>query len=109
ERRLLLPLQLMLGGFGAHLGKFGGPGVLQRRHDESHILYDRAIAPAVSASRAGIVEGDEIVTIEDDDANKLSERDLDYRLRGKPGSKLRVRVRHEGEERDVVIERVTVE
>lgn len=105
ERAIVAALLLLVSACGGHAHAFGSPGFLVRRHVETHRLYVRVVAPAVH----GIVEGDELVGVDDDDATVMSDLELDRRLRGAPRSTLRVRVRREGEEREVVIERLAIE
>jgi hypothetical protein len=85
----------------------GGVAVtLAERTGERAVFYVRAVAAGSEAERAGLVEEDELITIDD-----VEPRDLDdarKRLSGPIGDDVVLRVRREGEERRLRVSRERV-
>lgn len=89
-------------------GKFAGLGITVGIKDH----YPVVISPIADtpAHRAGLLPGDLIVAIEDEDAFGMSLEQVVTKLRGKPGTKVRITLGRLGERSrwDVVIERQTI-
>ncbi len=85
-------------------GKYGGIGSLIRKRDEWVVIaqpYENS-----PADRAGLKIGDRIVAIDGKSAEGFTTEQVSARLKGEPGSKVRVTVRHlDGTEESVAITR----
>ncbi len=85
-------------------GKYGGIGSLIRKRDEWVVIaqpYQHS-----PADRAGLKIGDRIVAIDGKSAEGFTTEQVSARLKGEPGSKVRVTVRHlDGTEETVAITR----
>jgi carboxyl-terminal processing protease len=86
----------------------GWPGgihaVLRYRPAERALFIERVPANG-AAARAGLQPGDEVVAIDGEPVSAMSEEALRARLRGEVGTHVRLRVRRDGAEREVDIER----
>ena len=73
-------------------GKYGGIGALIRQKED----YVRIAQPYEDspADRAGLKIGDKILSIDGKDAKGFSTEEVSSRLKGEPGSKVRVTVEH---------------
>ncbi len=77
-------------------GEFGGVGIEVTQRDRSITVV--APIPGTPAERAGIVAGDRIVRIDGESTKALTVLDALRRLRGKPGTEVRLTIdRGEGE------------
>ena len=80
-------------------GKFGGIGII--------VSHERGKLTVVSpiddtpAHRAGIKAGDEILAIDDITIAKLKESDAVDRMRGAPGSKIKLTIKREGQNKNL--------
>ena len=85
-------------------GKYGGIGSLIRKRDEWVVIaqpYENS-----PADRAGLKIGDRIVAFDGKSAEGFTTEQVSARLKGEPGSKVRVTVRHlDGTEESVAITR----
>jgi carboxyl-terminal processing protease len=82
--------------------EFGGIGI--ELDDDGRTVR----SPVVDgpAYRAGVRSGDVILTIDGESTSEMDRRDLSIRLRGRPGTNVRLRVQHADElEQDIVITR----
>ena len=85
-------------------GKYGGIGALIRQKED----YVRIAQPyeGSPADRAGLRIGDKILAIDGKDAKGFSTEEVSSRLKGEPGSKVRVEVEHlDGTTQSVAIRR----
>ena len=85
-------------------GKYGGIGALIRQKED----YVRIAQPYEDspADRAGLKIGDKILSIDGKDAKGFSTEEVSSRLKGEPGSKVRVTVEHlDGTQQTAVIRR----
>ena len=85
-------------------GKYGGIGALIRQKED----YVRIAQPYEDspADRAGLKIGDKILAIDGKDAKGFSTEEVSSRLKGEPGSKVRVSVEHlDGTQQTAVIRR----
>ncbi len=85
-------------------GKYGGVGAIIRQKDD----YVRIAQPYENspADRAGLKIGDLILAIDGTDAAGFTTEQVSSRLKGEPGSRVKVRVRHlDGTEQTAVIRR----
>lgn len=85
-------------------GKYGGIGSLIRQKEE----YVRIAQPyeGSPADRAGLRIGDKITAIDGHDARGMTTEQVSARLKGEPGSKVRVSVEHlDGTQQTVTIRR----
>lgn len=85
-------------------GKYGGIGALIRQKED----YVRIAQPyeGSPADRAGLKIGDKILSIDGKDAKGFSTEEVSSRLKGEPGSKVRVTVEHlDGTQQTAVIRR----
>ena len=85
-------------------GKYGGIGALIRQKED----YVRIAQPYEDspADRAGLKIGDKILSIDGKDAKGFSTEQVSSRLKGEPGSKVRVTVEHlDGTQQTAVIRR----
>lgn len=85
-------------------GKYGGIGALIRQKED----YVRIAQPYEDspADRAGLKIGDKILAIDGKDAKGFSTEQVSSRLKGEPGSKVRVTVEHlDGTQQTAVIRR----
>lgn len=85
-------------------GKYGGIGALIRQKED----YVRIAQPyeGSPADRAGLKIGDKILSIDGKDAKGFSTEEVSSRLKGEPGSKVRVSVEHlDGTQQTAVIRR----
>lgn len=90
-------------------GKYGGIGSLIRQKED----YVRIAEPyeGSPADRAGLKIGDRILEIDGQSAAGLTTEEVSNRLKGEPGSKVKVKVRHlDGTEQTATIrrERITI-
>lgn len=69
-------------------GEFGGVGIEVTQRDRSITVI--APIPGTPAERAGIISGDRIVRIDDDSTKAMTVLDALRRLRGKPGTPVRL-------------------
>jgi carboxyl-terminal processing protease len=77
-------------------GQFGGVGIEVDVHD-GWLTVLRAM-PAGPAARAGVLPGDRLLSIEGQTARDLSIEDALSRMRGEPGTQVRVQLRRRGVE-----------
>lgn len=83
------------GSIGAVLGKSRSDGR----------LYVRDAPPGMSAARAGIDVGDEIVAIDGQDVRGMSIDEVHAVLRGKIGTKVVLTIDRSGARREITVER----
>lgn len=76
-------------------GKFGGVGIIVSQERGKIII----VSPIedTPASEAGIKSGDEIISIDNEDVTKIKNIDAVDRMRGNPGSKIKLVIKREGE------------
>ncbi len=73
-------------------GKYGGVGsLIRKKGDYVYIAQPYKGSPA---DRAGLKIGDRIVSIDGKDAKSFSTEDVSLRLKGEPGTKVKVTVEH---------------
>ncbi len=83
----------------------GGIGAVLRFHHEPPELYVERVPEGTMAARAGLAPHDRILSIDGTPIASLDETQLRARMRGEVGSRVRLRVVHDGVERDVEVER----
>jgi carboxyl-terminal processing protease len=83
----------------------GGIHALLRFSPSAHTLVVDQAPEEGPAARAGLRAGDEVIAIDGTSVDGMAEADVRTRLRGEVGTRVRLRVRREGVERDVVVER----
>jgi carboxyl-terminal processing protease len=76
-----------------------------RYHHEPPELYIERVADGGAAAHAGLAAHDRILAIEGTPVSDLNETQVRERLRGEVGTRVHLRVEHEGQERDVEVER----
>ncbi len=81
-------------------GKFGGVGIIVS-HERGKLTVVSPIEDT-PAHRAGIKAGDEIVAIDDVGIDKLKETDAVDRMRGDPGSEIKLKIKREGEPKELL-------
>ena len=86
-------------------GKYGGVGSLIRKKGD-YVAFAQPYKGS-PADRAGVKIGDRIVAIEGDDAKGMSTADVSSRLKGDPGTTVRLTIEslYTGERREVVLRR----
>lgn len=92
--------------FGAGCTSWPGGihAVLRYRASERALWVERVPAGG-AAARAGLQPFDRILAIDGIPVDTLTESEIRARLRGEVGTQVRLRIRRNGNERDVVIER----
>jgi carboxyl-terminal processing protease len=80
-------------------GKFGGVGIIVS-HERGRLIVVSAIEDT-PAHKVGIMTGDEIVAIDNIDVNTYDQNTAVDKMRGSPGSKLKLRVKREGVEKPI--------
>lgn len=83
----------------------GGIGAVLRYNERERVLAIHRCPPEGAAARAGVREGDVIVAIDGAAVSGLSRHDVVARLRGEVGTTVTLRVRRDGAERDLRVER----
>lgn len=78
--------------------------VLRFRPQTNTVLIERVASNGPSA-RSGLRIGDELIAIDDVPVSSMTEQDLRQRLPGEVGSTVRLRIRRDGAEREVTVER----
>jgi len=82
-------------------GQFGGLGIRIELRDD--ILTVMTPIPDTPAYRAGILPGDRIIKIEDDSTQGISLQDAVRKLRGQPGTQVKITIVHEGMKEPLVL------
>lgn len=82
------------------LSEFGGIGVIWSGVKDFHV---GALVPGMPAEKAGILPGDAIIEVEGKSTKGETMDAVIGRLRGEPGSKVELAVRHAGSETPVVL------
>lgn len=83
----------------------GGVGAVLRYGATSHTLTVHEAPADGAAARAGVQAGDVVVAIDGAPVSGMDEREVVARLRGEVGTTVTLRVRRDGAERDVRVER----
>lgn len=83
----------------------GGIGAVLRYHREPTELYVDRVPSGTAAARAGLTPHDRVLAIDGAPVATLDENQVREHVRGEVGTRVRLRVMRNGEERDVVIER----
>ncbi|MFW5969243.1 MAG: S41 family peptidase [Halofilum sp. (in: g-proteobacteria)] len=90
-------------------GEFGGLGIEVTMEDG----FVRVVAPidGTPAARAGVKAGDVIVQLDDDPVKGMSLNDAVQKMRGEPGTEIKLTIAREGKDKPVelTIERDTIE
>lgn len=76
-------------------GKYGGIGILIDSRGNELIVTE--VMPGYAAQRQGIKVGDVIIAIDDEEVNPQNINKLTTRVRGKPGTEVRLKIRRTGE------------
>lgn len=76
-------------------GKYGGIGILIDARGNELIVTE--VMPGYAAQRQGIKVGDVIITIDDEEVNPQNINKLTTKVRGKPGTEVRLKIRRTGE------------
>ncbi len=86
-------------------GKYGGIGSLIRQ-DGDYVIVAQPYKGS-PADKSGLIIGDKILSIEDEDGKGMTTKDVSDRLKGTPGSNVTIKVSSviDSTERDVVIKR----
>ncbi|MFI3248150.1 MAG: S41 family peptidase [Rikenellaceae bacterium] len=86
-------------------GKYGGIGSLIRQ-DGDYVVVAQPYKGS-PADKSGLIIGDKILSIEDEDGKGMTTKDVSDRLKGTPGSNVTIKVSSviDSTERDVVIKR----
>ena len=90
--------------------KFGGIGIYVLMDEESGLLTVASPLVGTPAFRAGVLAGDKIVAIDGQSTEGFTMDDALHRLRGEPGTSVRLSVLHDGagQTEDILIERDTI-
>ncbi len=80
-------------------------GAVLRHRERQGRLYVHRVPDGGVAERAGLREGDEVLSIDGQAVRGLRTTAVVERLRGEVGTRVRLRVRRGEAERDVVVER----
>ena len=88
------------------LGEFGGLGIKITIRD--NVLTVVSPLEDTPADKAGILSGDQIIKIDDESTQNFSLDDTVSRLRGIPGTSVRITVRRGDELKEFVIKRATI-
>ena len=78
--------------------------VLRFRPQTNTVLIER-VNPEGPSARGGLRVGDEVLSIDDVLVSSMTERDLRERLPGEVGNSVRLRIRRDGAERVITVER----
>ncbi len=76
-------------------GKYGGIGILIDSRGNELIVTE--VMPGYAAQRQGIKVGDVIIAIDDEEVNSQNINKLTTKVRGKPGTEVRLKIRRTGE------------
>ena len=80
-------------------GKYGGVGIqLGYRNKEMTVISPMNQSPA---QKAGIISGDIIIKIDDDEVKNLSFNDAAAKIRGKKGTKVKLTIKRYGEDENI--------
>ena len=80
-------------------GKYGGVGIqLGYRNKEMTVISPMNQSPA---QKAGIISGDIIIKIDDDEVKDLSFNDAAAKIRGKKGTKVKLTIKRYGEDENI--------
>ncbi len=96
---------VVLCAVGCLAGWPGGIHAVVRFRGATNSVVVEEVPQGGAAATAGLRVNDEIVSIEGSPVRGMSPENVRQRLRGEVGTRVRLRVSHDGEERDVVIER----
>jgi C-terminal processing protease CtpA/Prc len=97
---------VLLAGLAAGCGGWsGGIHAVLRYRTSTHALLVEQVPPGGAAARAGLRANDEVLAIDGTPVGDLDADGVRARLRGEVGTRVRLHVRRDGEEQDVVIER----
>ncbi len=89
------------------LGKFGGIGIQVGVKD--NLLTVIAPMEDTPAFRAGILSRDKIIEVNDERTDKLSMRDTVHKLRGDPGTTVRLKILRDKEIKDFTLKREIIQ
>lgn len=85
-------------------GEYGGIGALIQKQDDFVVITDPY--EGFPAQKAGLKAGDKIIEIDGKKAEKMSASEVSNLLKGIPGSKINVTVRHYGNQEDTSVEMI---
>ncbi|UKN00357.1 S41 family peptidase [Paracrocinitomix mangrovi] len=76
-------------------GQYGGIGALIQQQDDKVVITDPH--EGYPAQKAGLYAGDEFIEIDDKNVEGLSSSEVSEKLKGKPGSEVKIKVNRNGE------------
>jgi membrane-associated protease RseP (regulator of RpoE activity) len=93
-------------GIGNRGGSWpGGIGAVLRHRPRDGRLVLSSVPEEGGAARAGLREGDAVVAIDGHPVASMASDDVGRLLRGEVGTRVTLRIRRDGAERDVAVER----